>query len=545
MDTRLEQLDRHLGPVAVMSLTSRDLLPLERQALVAGVPAGEKVAGALAGAAVGSALGRPYEWVRPESCDGAEAVRRLGGRVTADVQLLGRSLRAMLDHGLAAPPSLASKLVTLRLRRPGRATVEAANRLRSGVPWHDAAPASFGNGAVVRAVAAGVCFARTPELRDLAVATDTVVTHATADAVAVSITVAELTAALLCAPLDADAEQVLYSVAHSLPDHPRAIVLDALSAPVAPAAGPEATEALRSAIAHARLNDLRAQDALPAVVDAGGDTDTVAALTGVLCGAARGYASIPPGWVSAVHNVGSLLRVGDRIVESRRVVPAPRSQRPTVDASVGKPTSDLNISVLLDRSGSMRQIADDVIGGFNGFLSQHRRNGVPCHVTLAQFDSHDPFELVFENVDITTAPEMHADRYQPRGATPLYDAVGELLDRLEGRRLDRDELLVLITDGLENASRKHDRASIFNRIERLQERGWTFVFMGADQNAYAAASAIGIGVGNTSNWRRERAGSDAAWRSLSRITLEHRAKSRSDRRRDRFDVFGGVKEAEL
>ena len=161
-----------------------------------------------------------------------------------------------------------------------------------------------------------------------------------------------------------------------------------------------------------------------------------------------------------------------------------------------------------------------------------------------QFDSHDVHDVVLDGVSPRDVPSLRG-RFQPRGGTPLYDALGRLLDRAERSGRDgADQLVVVFTDGMENASRHWSREALFDRITRLQEQGWTFVFLGANQDSYLTGHRIGMASGNTSNFRADRDGVDLAFQGVSRGTREWRGKDHAARRADRDVFWGGVKEGE-
>jgi hypothetical protein len=85
---------------------------------------------------------------------------------------------------------------------------------------------------------------------------------------------------------------------------------------------------------------------------------------------------------------------------------------------------------------------------------------------------------------------------------------------------------------------------MFRRVTRLRDAGWTFVFLGANQDSYAAGGAMGMHAGNVSNFFSDAPGVDAAYSGLSRTVTAWRRKDRAARVRDRDDFWGGVKEAE-
>ncbi len=163
----------------------------------------------------------------------------------------------------------------------------------------------------------------------------------------------------------------------------------------------------------------------------------------------------------------------------------------------------VEISVVLDRSGSMQERKSDTIGGFNAFLDEQQKLPGACTVSLYQFD--DKYEPVYENVTVDKAPRLNDTNYVPRGNTALLDAVGRTINAV-GARLgslpeeDRPEkiLMVIQTDGHENASREFDNAKIKEMIDHQREvYQWQFIFLGADENAFAVGASIGIARNQT------------------------------------------------
>jgi hypothetical protein len=124
-------------------------------------------------------------------------------------------------------------------------------------------------------------------------------------------------------------------------------------------------------------------------------------------------------------------------------------------------TGFADITIVLDRSGSMGVVADDTIGGFNEFLKAQKVIPGDAHLTLRQFD--DVHDVVFSK-PLKDAPELTKETFQPRGYTALLDAIGMAIEDI-GKRLDAmpeadkpDRVVVcIITDGAENASQKFTR----------------------------------------------------------------------------------------
>lgn len=141
----------------------------------------------------------------------------------------------------------------------------------------------------------------------------------------------------------------------------------------------------------------------------------------------------------------------------------------------------------------MGPIRDDIVGGFNEFLARQRETAGEARVTLVQFDSQDPFEVLIDGADLAGVADLDSAAYQPRSSTPLYDAVGRMIVRIDSeiarrselRRAAEDQLVLIVTDGMENASTDFDRRRVFEMVAERRDRGWVFVLLGADQDVYA------------------------------------------------------------
>jgi len=207
-----------------------------------------------------------------------------------------------------------------------------------------------------------------------------------------------------------------------------------------------------------------------------------------------------------------------------------------------------DIWFLLDRSGSMASIAPDVVRGFDEFFAEQRTQEGAATVTLVQFDDQDPHDVLVDAQPLHTVRSIRR-RFEPRGCTPLFDAIGRILDRAE-RHLARhaadpaDQLVVVFTDGLENASREWDAQRINARIADLRAAGWTFVFLGANQDSYATGGQLAMAAGSTANFAASPASVSASYRGLSRSVGEFRRKDRSRRVAEADEFWGGVKESE-
>ncbi len=209
----------------------------------------------------------------------------------------------------------------------------------------------------------------------------------------------------------------------------------------------------------------------------------------------------------------------------------------------------VHVSFLIDRSGSMDGLESDVVGGFNRFVVEQREKPGECTLTLVQFDSEDPFEVVHDAVPVQEVPDLTVERYRPRGTTPLLDALGRLVERadarLKGLDGEEDYIIAVFTDGLENASHRWTRQRLFDVITERKRGGWTFVFMGANQDSYAEAGRLGLDDGSVQDFRADKQGVHAAFGSFNRAVREYRGAARGERLRRKKGFFAGRKEAEV
>lgn len=210
-----------------------------------------------------------------------------------------------------------------------------------------------------------------------------------------------------------------------------------------------------------------------------------------------------------------------------------------------------HIYILLDRSGSMADIAGDVIGGFNTFIQEQANNGTDARVTLVQFDSGDPQEFIATGVPISELVPLTRETFQPRGGTPLLDATGKLIGHATLDEQDRaaaglereDIVFVTITDGEENASREYDLTRVKNLIAHCEERDWTFVFLSAALDAYQDPDRMGMKMGNVQAFDASGKGANLAFSSLSKNMSTMREKRRRGMSIKQDDFFED-KEAE-
>ena len=166
--------------------------------------------------------------------------------------------------------------------------------------------------------------------------------------------------------------------------------------------------------------------------------------------------------------------------------------------------------LVVDESGSMEIIRKQALMGINETLETIRKidkahNDLEQRVTLITFDSTHK-KLFYDNVAAADARSLGARDYCPGGATPLYDAIGMGIAKINAQATEDDNVLVtIITDGEENCSEEYNLGMIKNLIEKLKKQGWTFTFIGTD-NLDVEAMATGMGIDNHLQFSEDGAG---------------------------------------
>ena len=189
-----------------------------------------------------------------------------------------------------------------------------------------------------------------------------------------------------------------------------------------------------------------------------------------------------------------------------------------------------HICMILDRTGSMESIKQDTIGGFNSYIAAQKSLPTPATFTLVQFDSQDPFEVIHKFTDIQMVGDLTAQTYMPRASTPLYDAVGRGINDLRAGLGGLPEALrpkkivmVIVTDGQENASREFTGAQVRKMIADAKEAGWQFVFLSADESAISDSSSLNIDASNAAFFRKNKMGSNEMWERVSNRSMAYRS----------------------
>ena len=170
---------------------------------------------------------------------------------------------------------------------------------------------------------------------------------------------------------------------------------------------------------------------------------------------------------------------------------------------------------------AMRGLEQDTIGGFNSLIEKQRRQNGKCYVSTVLFD-HET-EVLHDRVELSEISKMTENDYTVRGSTALIDAIGGAIHHIGNihkyaRKEDVPEhtLFVIMTDGMENASRIYSSNKVKKMIERQKEKyGWEFLFLGANIDAVETAKHFGIGADRAVNYHSDREGTQLNYEVLS------------------------------
>ncbi|MFI6909742.1 hypothetical protein ACIBKY_51365 [Nonomuraea sp. NPDC050394] len=165
------------------------------------------------------------------------------------------------------------------------------------------------------------------------------------------------------------------------------------------------------------------------------------------------------------------------------------------------------VTVILDRSGSMYPIKADTEGGLRAFLAEQHNAPGETLVSLYEFDHH--YGPVYEYVALADVVDY---TLHPGGNTALFDAIGKTVtdmrahfDAMPDGEQPAETVVVILTDGAENASQEwRSRTQIRHLIEEQTKRGWKFFYLGAAPDTFTVAGGLGFDRGNTLHYGTDR-----------------------------------------
>lgn len=166
-----------------------------------------------------------------------------------------------------------------------------------------------------------------------------------------------------------------------------------------------------------------------------------------------------------------------------------------------KPTEKTLVAFLLDRTGSMESVKKETIGGFNGYLDELLKKpeskDIIFHFT--QFDTVS-IDNVCDCVPLKQVAKLNDKTYEPRGGTPLYDAIGRTIREIQTKANGHKVLFVTLTDGEENSSSEWNQETIKTLIKEKEDKDkWTFAYIGVGPEAWEANARLSAGTSGASN----------------------------------------------
>lgn len=187
------------------------------------------------------------------------------------------------------------------------------------------------------------------------------------------------------------------------------------------------------------------------------------------------------------------------------------------------------IVAIIDRSGSMGHMTNDVIGGMNQFIKTQKTLEGEAKFSLILFDN--VINHVYERIPLTEVPLFDETTYFVGGSTAMYDSIAYAINTIGSDLYKTDEserpskvLFCIMTDGEDNASREFNAKNIKDMIQHQTEKyAWEFVFMAANINVEQAADMIGIRNGNSFSFASTSDGMKGVYDALSTYTTSYRS----------------------
>ena len=176
---------------------------------------------------------------------------------------------------------------------------------------------------------------------------------------------------------------------------------------------------------------------------------------------------------------------------------------------------------ILDRSGSMSGMESDTIGGFNSFIEKQKEVEGECLVSTVLFNQIS--KVVYDRKSLDKVRKMTREDYVPSGSTALIDAMGDAIHHIRNvhkyiRQEDVPEhtVFVIITDGEENSSHKYSAKEVRRMVNKQKEKGWEFIFLGANIDAVETAKNYGIDRKRSATYYYDHAGTQKNYEVLDK-----------------------------
>ena len=186
------------------------------------------------------------------------------------------------------------------------------------------------------------------------------------------------------------------------------------------------------------------------------------------------------------------------------------------------------IVFILDRSGSMAGLESDTIGGFNSMIKkQQEETDDAAFVTTILFNDESKFLL--DRIPLAEVKPLTKKDYQVGGTTALLDAVGDAINHVKNihkyaraEDVPQKTIVIITTDGEENDSQKFTYKQVKKLIGEQKEKGWEFVFLGANIDAAEVAESIGIDADNAVDYHADKVGTRKAYYAMNKFVASYR-----------------------
>lgn len=183
-------------------------------------------------------------------------------------------------------------------------------------------------------------------------------------------------------------------------------------------------------------------------------------------------------------------------------------------------TQAVKIVFVLDESGSMSHLRQDVIGGFNTLIEDQKKLAGEADVTLVTFAAN--VVTVLNDIPLDNVQPLTNASYQPSGGTAMNDAIGITLDRLLKDSPEK-AIINIFTDGYENASREYSQAQVKELVKQAEAKGYQIVFLAANIDEVQVGHTFGLVAGSTRGFTADAKGMQSAYLQASAATNAYRS----------------------
>ena len=174
-----------------------------------------------------------------------------------------------------------------------------------------------------------------------------------------------------------------------------------------------------------------------------------------------------------------------------------------------------DVIFILDKSGSMRYYTDETIRGFNTMLDVQLKEEGRAYITTVLFNEKSVY--LHEREEIEKVKKLTRKDYEAGGCTALLDAVGDAIEKAGRSRCGNKTVVIVITDGLENASVNYTYKEIREKIASRRLQGWEFIFLGANIDVAAEAEKIGIPMRRAAGYCQDDEGVRLNFQAVSKV----------------------------